>query len=287
MNEHLLREQLQNEIRRCAEAVARAQEAEADRDRLADALEAERQQVAVESGESDRLEALLEAESRLRNGLTITADSLAATLSEERESAMQLAEILGEIYEALPPHILEANTSFGEITGWEELPGLVRALYRHGAREDAILGWGVWHADDEAWIGWGATHTLATDLIPESPEYDHLKIREASALIVSVNVGDDDRAEATDWDEVVAADHAVAAYREQYNQAETEMLRTVITHYRRVTEDALDAVRYLAEYLQDANLKTEAAKANELHQMLHSTINFDNLGEFPSQEAST
>jgi hypothetical protein len=185
VNEHLLREQLQNEVRRCAEAVTRAREAEADRDRLADALEAERQQVAVEVGEAERLERLLEAEmqlregleaqlhaeTRLRTGLTITAESLAAklnavnaendrlgaivgscprcsqrveitpeslgapsyaalaaSLEEESESVRQLVLILGEIYAALPPHVLEANTTSGEIVGWEELPGLVRAL---------------------------------------------------------------------------------------------------------------------------------------------------------------
>lgn len=94
MNEHTLREQLQNEIRRCAEAVARAREAEADRDRLADALAAERQQVAVESGESDRLEALLEDESRLRRGLEITADSLAAKLNEVNAENDRLAAII-------------------------------------------------------------------------------------------------------------------------------------------------------------------------------------------------
>lgn len=63
----------------------------------------------------------------------------------------------------------------------------LRAAAERDGRRNAIPGWGVWHADDEEWIGWAASRKLATNLIPDSPEYEHLKIREATALIVDVD----------------------------------------------------------------------------------------------------
>lgn len=48
---------------------------------------------------------------------------------------------------------------------------------------EELGGWGVWHADDEAWIGFGATNGVAAELIPEGPDYAHLSLRPVFARI--------------------------------------------------------------------------------------------------------
>jgi hypothetical protein len=65
-----------------------------ERDQLADALAEERHQVAVESGEADRLEALLEREAQVNKGLIVTAESLAAAMMDAEAERDQLRAVV-------------------------------------------------------------------------------------------------------------------------------------------------------------------------------------------------
>lgn len=53
------------------------------------------------------------------------------------------------------------------------------------ADQGPIHGWGVWHDEDREWIGFGVTNSIAFELIPPGPLYEHLLVRRAVALIVS------------------------------------------------------------------------------------------------------
>jgi hypothetical protein len=77
-----------------------------------------------------------------------------------------------------------------------ESDGRIRALqqelWARDTQNPVLHGWGVWHAEDEEWVWWGATFMLATDQVPEGPEYRHLRVLPADAVIVSTD--DSDRA---------------------------------------------------------------------------------------------
>jgi hypothetical protein len=108
-----------------------------ERDQLAGALAEERHQVAVEVGEAERLEALLEREAQVNKVLIVTAESLAASMMNAEAKRDQLRAVVIEYQRA----DAEANDALEDADVDESESN--QRIARFMAARDALLAFDV------------------------------------------------------------------------------------------------------------------------------------------------